>query len=184
MTPAEVTKLLYNNDGYAAELLKVATNHAIDPYLLEKVLINRRLPIQKFKQAITKEYRFLEVEKQGDTIVLTGIANEKFHKSFINDMIIAECRQVIKYLDAANASYIMNDQVVTLFDIMSAFESFKPPKLDRFKGLGEMDPDMLGLSTLKPDGDRTLIQYSVQDIDRELNEMRYINSNKDLLLKD
>ena len=95
-----------------------------------------------------------------------------------------EAVNICRYLDNANEVYIMNDKPATLCDIMSKFEDFKPPRLLRFKGLGEMNPDMLGLSTLRPDGDRTLVQYTVEDVHKEIEEMRYINSNKDLLLKE
>ena len=66
---------------------------------------------------------------------------------------------------------------------MSEFNRFVPNKLSRFKGLGEMDADMLGVSTLRPDGDRLLVQYTVQDVEDELRQMRYINSHKDELIK-
>ena len=67
---------------------------------------------------------------------------------------------------------------------MKEFNSFIPPKLSRFKGLGEMDAKMLGPSTLRPDGDRLLVRYTFEDVEKELEYMRYINSNKDMLLSD
>ena len=126
----------------------------------------------------------MEFDKNSDTIVITGVANEKYHKVFVNNMLISECGNIIKYIDGSNHEFIMNDNLASLYAIMRTFEGFKPPKLARFKGLGEMNPKMLGISTLRPDGDRTLVQYTVQSIEKELEEMRYINSNKDLLLKD
>lgn len=181
---SEITRLLYNNSDYVSELEKVSANHAIDPYLLEDILVNRKLPFQKFKTVLNKKYRFLEFDKNSDTIVITGVANEKYHKVFVNNMLISECGNIIKYIDGSNHEFIMNDNLASLYAIMRTFEGFKPPKLARFKGLGEMNPKMLGISTLRPDGDRTLVQYTVQSIEKELEEMRYINSNKDLLLKD
>lgn len=181
---SEVTRLLYNNSDYISELEKVSANHAIDPYLLEDILVNRKLPVNKFKSALLKKYRFLSFEKNGDTLVITGVANEKYHKVFVNGMLYKECENIIKYVDGSVNEFIMNDKVVSLYEVMRAFEGFKPPKISRFKGLGEMEPKMLGISTLRPDGDRTLVQYTVQSIEKELEEMRYINSNKDLLLKD
>jgi DNA gyrase/topoisomerase IV subunit B len=184
LTTSEVTKLLYNNSDYVTEIQKISANHAIDPYLLEDILVNRKLPFAKFKTTLQKKYRFLKIDKSADTIILDGIANEKYHKAFINSMLISECAGVMKYIDASKHEYYLNDVLVSLYTIMNTFEEFKPPKLTRFKGLGEMNPDMLGLSTLRPDGDRTLVRYDIESIDRELDEMRYINSNKDLLLKD
>ena len=46
-----------------------------------------------------------------------------------------------------------------------------------------MDEAMLGDSTLNFDN-RTLIRYNFDDIVKNLEEMRYINDNKSLLLND
>jgi DNA gyrase/topoisomerase IV subunit B len=103
----------------------------------------------------------------------------------VNDRLFAECKNVIPYIDGSEHEYIFNDgQIVSLYTVMREFNSFMPPRLARFKGLGEMDPAMLGPSTLRPDGDRLLVQYTFENFEKELEEMRYINSNKDLLLKD
>lgn len=47
-----------------------------------------------------------------------------------------------------------------------------------------MDGDQLGESTLHPDGQRTLIRYTVESAEKELNRMAYLESNKNELLKD
>ena len=181
---SDVVKILYNNTDYVSELERVSTNHAIDPYLLEDILSDRKLAFAKFKTALLKKYRFLELSKSGDTIVISGVANEKYHKIFLTDSLIKECASVVKYIDGSDHAYIMNGEPVTLYTLMRVFESFKPNKLFRFKGLGEMNADMLGISTLRPDGDRNLVQYTVEDIAEELEEHRRLNSNKNLLLKD
>ena len=184
LKPAEITRLLYNNSDYISELKKISFNHAIDPQLLEDILINRKLPFNKFKSILSKKYRFLNIERTNDTIIFDGIANEKYHKVFFNNFLMNECNKVVPYIDGSDAEYIVNGETMSLFNLMNLFEKFKPARLKRFKGLGEMDPSMLASSTLNPNGDRTLVRYTVEDIEKELEEMRYINSNKDLLLKD
>lgn len=63
LKPAEITRLLYNNSDYISELKKVSFNHAIDPQLLEDILVNRKLPFAKFKSTLSKKYRFLNIER-------------------------------------------------------------------------------------------------------------------------
>lgn len=186
LTMKEVTRLLYNNTDYVSELDKVANTYAIDPYLLEEILVNRTLPFTKFKLAIQRKFRFIECENanNGNLIIIKGVANEKFHEIFITPAWFGDCKDVIEYIDNSAHEYILNNNHVTLYTVMQEFNRFMPPRLARFKGLGEMNANMLGPSTLRPDGDRLLVQYTVEDIERELEEMRYINSNKDLLLKD
>lgn len=183
MTQKEVTRLLYNNADYVSEMNKVANTYAIDPLLLEDILINRDLPFSKFSNTLKKKYRFLDCGQNGNIVTVKGVCYEKYHEIFITDQLFAECRNVIPFLEGSDPSYRLNDSVASLYMVMSQFNKFIPNRLDRFKGLGEMDPDMLGVSTLRPDGNRLLVQYTVDKFEKELEEMRYINSNKDLLLK-
>lgn len=184
LTTKEITALLFNNADYVSDLNKVANTYAIDPFLLENILINRKLTGTKFINAIEKKYRFLKGEKKGNVIILSGIANEKYHEVFVGPYLFGECKDIIPYIEKSATEYILNGQTVSLYTVMNEFNRYMPPKLDRYKGLGEMDPSMLAISTLRPDSDRILVQYTVEKYEQELEEMRYINSNKDQLLKD
>lgn len=184
LTKKEVTSLLYNNSDYITEIEKVANTYAIDPLLLEVVLVNINKSFNTFKKNIISKYRFMEVNQVNGITILKGIANEKYHEIFINDILLNDSQYIFNYLKASDIEYYLNDTKCTLYNVMSEFNKFMPPKLDRFKGLGEMDPEMLGPSTLHPNGDRLLVQYTFEDIDREIEEMRFINSNKNLLLAD
>jgi len=182
MTSKDITTLLYNNADYVTDLNKVANTYAIDPYFLEDILINRKLSFDKFKSVIKKKYRFINITKTGLAVILSGIANEKYHEVFVNDNLYKECKDVIPYIEKSRTEYILNGNIVSLYTVMSEFNKFMPPKLDRFKGLGEMDSNMLAPSTLRPDGDRVLIQYTFEQYEKELEEMKYINSNKNQLI--
>lgn len=184
LTQKEVTRILYNNSDYTTELEKVANTYAIDPFLLEEILVNRKLPFTKFKNTIKKKFRFIDCEQIENTIIIKGVANEKYHEVFVNTNLYNECNEIIQYIDNSEHEYILNNNTASLYTVMNEFTKFMPPRLARFKGLGEMDPKMLGSSTLRPDGDRLLVQYTFDNFEKELEEMRYINSNKDLLLKD
>ena len=47
-----------------------------------------------------------------------------------------------------------------------------------------MNPSELAISTVHPDYNRTLIRYTTEDIEREINEIRRIDSNMKELLED
>ena len=49
--------------------------------------------------------------------------------------------------------------------------------------LGEMNPKELAISTVHPDYNRTLIRYTTDDIEREIQEIRRIDSNMKELLE-
>ena len=65
---------------------------------------------------------------------------------------------------------------------MKAYEKSQPSSIKRFKGLGEMDDYQLAESVFDPDGERTLIQYTFEDAKKEIEQIKYIQSNKDQLL--
>ena len=181
----DILSLLYRNDAYVDEINRVAYTYAIDPILLEYILMHRNLDFKKFTKKIKEKYRFMETkyDKNSNTIILSGLANDKYHEIFLNSFLLEQCKYILEYIDSNVMYYGLNGQIVSLYQLMSEFNRFVPNKLSRFKGLGEMDPDMLGVSTLRPDGDRLLVQYTVQDVEDELRQMRYINSHKDELIK-
>lgn len=183
MSNKDVTALVYNNADYATLLNKFSNKYACDPYLLEDILYNRSLPQAKFKSTLQSKYRFLEIKQLKGITVLSGIANKKYHEVFLMDHFFKDCEVLInKYIDQNVQYYLLNGQKASLYDVMMTFKKFTPNKLLRFKGLGEMDDSMLGRSTLRPDGDRLLIQYTVDKFEQELQELRDIDAHRDMLL--
>jgi DNA gyrase/topoisomerase IV subunit B len=63
---------------------------------------------------------------------------------------------------------------------MSLYDSYSP-KVQRFKGLGEMDAYMLGESTLDVEK-RTLIQYSSENVISDLEYMRERDNDKNMIM--
>ena len=182
----EVVSLLFNNFEYVDELEKISNTYAIDPYLLEDIIVNRNMTNPtKLESKLKKKYRFLNVVSRNNILCIEGICNEKYHEVYLTPALMYDIdRYLSQYINSGINEYYLNDIKCTLYSIMKEFERFTPPKLSRFKGLGEMDPKDLGISTLRPDGNRRLIQYTVNDIIGEVEQMRYICSNKSTLLTD
>lgn len=181
----DILSLLYRNSEYTVVLERIANTYAIDPLLLELLLKIRNESFKKFSSIIKKNYRFMNVEdnKQYNTIILKGLAADRYHEVLFNQTLLNQCNDIIPYIENNASMYKLNGFDVTLYQLMSEFNKFIPAKLSRFKGLGEMDESMLGNSTLNYDN-RTLIRYNVNDINKDIEEMRFINNNKDILLKD
>jgi DNA gyrase/topoisomerase IV subunit B len=180
----DIVAILSRTEYYAGILESTAANYAMDPFLLECILINQGTSFTTFKKNIQKQYRFMDVTQTNGVYVLDGLAADKKHTVFVDNRLLNQCTLLMKYLRENQNYYILNDQLVSLYGLRLAFSKYEPPSLSRFKGLGEMDPEMLAKSTLRPDGDRFLIRYTFKDVERELREMRAINSSKDVLLKD
>ena len=110
------------------------------------------------------------------------MVNSKINTLIVNDKLIKLCEKIIGCLDNYPNEFLLNGEPASLYHIMSLFESFKPDKLKRYKGLGEMNEEQLQETTLHPDMNRTLIRYTSADIIREIEQIRFIESNKNQLL--
>ena len=64
------------------------------------------------------------------------------------------------------------------------FLTKKGYSLQRYKGLGEQNPQQLGVSALRPDGDRSLIRYTIESAKEEIETIRRIDSSMASLLRD
>ena len=67
---------------------------------------------------------------------------------------------------------------------MTKFNNMIPSGLTRYKGLGEQNPEQLGVSALRPDGDRTLIRYTIESAKEEIETLRRIDNSMGSLLRD
>ena len=74
-------------------------------------------------------------------------------------------------------TYKLNGEVVSLYGLMNTFDKSVPKNIERYKGLGEMDGPRLEESTVSPKN-RTLIQYTIEDFKKELDQIKYYESNK------
>lgn len=181
---SEITNLLVRNMDYARELDIISSTFAISPLILERCLADKDLPLKKIKADITKRFRFATVSMVNDSLIVDGLADNKMQRAIFNDRLINECKDLIGYIENSPKFFMLNDQVVTLYELMKAFNAFIPANLTRYKGLGEMNGEQLAESTLHPDSNRTLMRYTVEDVKAEIEAIRAIESDKASLLKD
>ena len=185
ITAQELTKILYINADYTYELLSIANRYAIDPELLESILLLHLsgADYKKLKSALEKKYRFIKVSQINGVINIQGSLNSKIQTIFYNQRIIDDCARIINILNKNKmVSFNINGKVANLYELMSKFDESSPKNIRRFKGLGEMDGESLEESTLKKEN-RTLIQYTLEDVNTAVNEIRYYEENKYKLLE-
>ena len=183
MTKKDITKLLYANMNYVSELEHIANTFAIDPYLLELVLVNRKGGFKKIKSVVEKAYPFTKVEMVGNVIMITGLVGERYQNMFFNDLMLNQCGNIIELIDKSDPYYIMNNNVVSLYNLMKTFEGCGSKDITRYKGLGEMEPTLLGLSTVIPGMGRTLKRYTTEDAKKELKYIKSLQSDKSAFIK-
>lgn len=185
ISTAELTKILYINADYTYELLRIANRYAVDPELLETLLLLHlsKADYKKLKAAIEKKYRFIKVDKINGVINIQGSLNTKIQTLFYNDKVIHDCERIIDILTKnKHLSFIINGVQANLYELMSKFDDASPKNIRRFKGLGEMDGPSLKESTLDINN-RILVQYTLEDVKNTINEIRYYEDNKEKLLE-
>lgn len=185
ISTTELTKILYINADYIYELTRIASRYAIDPDLLETLLLLHLsgANYKKLKSAIENKYRFIKVSKVNDIINIQGSLNSKIQTIFFNQKVIDDCSRIINILNKnKNLSFMINGHISNLYELMSKFEESSPKNIRRFKGLGEMDGPSLNESTLDKNN-RVLVQYTLEDIKYAVKEIRYYEDNKEKLLE-
>lgn len=165
-----------SNDGTKV-LIDRSINEAIS-YSIDN------LDYKAFKKKIEKKYRFLNVVKDHGIISIQGLVGDLYQYVFINHHTIDICINMIRHI--ANSSYryfYMDNQLVTMYTLIHTLDSILPNNIKRYKGLGEQKPSELRESTMDP-AKRTLIRYTIESAKEEIENIRYIDSNKAALLND
>ena len=183
----DITRLLLNNIEYVYFLEKISNTYAVDPYLLEMVLNhyvkhNESIKYDELNKEISSKYRFMRVEKSKGTIVVKGTI-DKSNLIIISEKFINDCKQILDIIKSNDTLYYnLNGKKSSIYEIMKTYESFSPPNRQRYKGLGEMDGKDLGESTLRPDGNRTLVRYTIESAHEAINFIREYESDSKKIL--
>lgn len=185
LTKKDITNILYRNIDYIKFMNHVSNTYSIDPWLLEFILYNIDLmkDFSKFKRAIEKQYKFTKVTMENNMIMIRGLVGSKFQTVFCNQMLFTDAQPIIDLINRSDNYYKINGNKSSIYDLMLLFNSFEPKSLTRYKGLGEMPPKQLGISTVLPGMGRILKQYTIDDVKKQLNYIRDIQSDKSAFLK-
>lgn len=179
----DITNLLYTNIDYTYQLNVLASRYALDPNLLEFVITNMDKGFDKLQGLIKSKYRFLEMDKKNNNIIINGVVDYKYQTMIINDRMYEEMKPVIEILNQNIDNYAINGIMCSFYELMTSYENSMPSNVTRYKGLGEMNAQNLQASTFAPDSGRTLMQYTMESATEEIEKMRYYESNRSELIK-
>jgi DNA gyrase/topoisomerase IV subunit B len=183
----KVVDLLTNNINYVSDMDVLSKNHAIDPNLLEfiysRILLEEKL--NRIQKEAKKIYPYLDIKQDNGKMVLDGLVNNGVETVIFHESMLKDCKDSIAHyvMNSDPNGYYLNDKKVSLFELMQEFNGYIPPRLTRYKGLGEMLASELAISTLHPDFNRTLIRYTTNDIEKEIQQIRETDSNMKSLLE-
>ena len=184
------SRLLIDNSDYVYDFRTISERYKINPVLLEIILTSyiKNEKVDKLKKRITSEFRFMTNDnftKEGNTLKIKGLVEGRVETIFYNDRFIKDCEPLIEPLRKAinenHTMFLVNGQKKCLYDTVSVVMN-SIEHVSRFKGLGEMKPAQLRVSTMDP-ATRTLIQYTVEDINETMKIIRQYDSNKKMILQ-
>lgn len=183
----DITVFFMKNNDYIYQLMRVANTYAIEPYLLEMILLHyisnkNSINLQKLHKDIKAVYRFMGAEKIENTVMVTGTI-DKSNLVIINDKFISDCHDILEIMRSNDEFYyLINGELKSIYQIMNLYNKVSPNSVQRYKGLGEMDSDELAESTLYPGSDRTLVRYTLQDAKEEIEAIREYESDSKKIL--
>lgn len=187
-TKQQMQNIINAYDQYKILLKSIADTYALDPVLLEDILIWRNQPFNKFRTLVEKKYfnkrtSFLKVTQKNKTTIVDGELNEKQYAVIMNEQLKYAIQPLIPFIDASEKVYILDKRKVGLYELLVCFEESVPVgNIERAKGIGTLDAREIGISALDP-RNRKLIQYTVEDIEREIKELRNVNEDKMSLMR-
>ena len=184
MSPSTISGLIIKNLKYDLLLENTAGSLSLEPHLLELILNSYEGGYKAIKKSIESRYRFVKVTKEHGIILVSGPLYGKVRTIPVDDRLIVMCQSVIEMIKKSEQFYKLDNETVSLYDLIKAFNKYKPKNIQRYKGLGEMTAEQLKYSTLHPDYDRVLLRYTIEDIKAELKEIKQIESDFSILLRD
>ena len=190
--PAIFSRLLIENADYIYDFSTIMERYKLNPVLLEIVLSSyiKGDKFETLRKRIVNEFRFINNDnitndKKTNTIKIKGLINGRIETLFYNQRFIEDCESIIEPIRKAikenHMEFLINGQKKGLYELVSAAMESQN-SVARFKGLGEMNANQLKESTMNPDT-RTLIQYTVDDINETMKIIRQYDSNKKMILQ-
>lgn len=137
------------------------------------------------RTTLKKAYRFIDITESNGVIRIEGLVNSRYQYIFLNDKFISACIPLLVMIrNNTNLYYLVDGERVSIYTLMCKFNDMIPSGLTRYKGLGEQNPEQLGVSALRPDGDRTLMRYTIESAKEEIDSLRRIDVSMGSLLRD
>lgn len=184
LSPTAVSSLILRNIKYDNMLYNASESFKLEPHLLEIILNHYEEGYKGIKKAIESRYRFIKVTKEHGLTVVRGPLDDKVRTIPVDDRLISICMPVVNLIKQSEQYYNLNGKTVSLYDVIRTFNSYKPKDIQRYKGLGEMNAEQLKYAVVHPDYDRVLLRYTIDDIKQEIKEIRAIESDFSILLRD
>lgn len=186
MSKSDITEFLLDTTNYSDDLIKVAKHYRVNKFLIETVsaFIKLNCPdgmddiykdnktLTRFIELIQKDFPEITVKIKDNHISIRGVIDGRFQSLRINNRFIRKCKLINEVYSKYGVILSVKEKDttptnMTIGRFIDATKRYVPAILNRFKGLGESDPEELWETTLNPDN-RVLIQLTFDNVESDL----------------
>lgn len=182
----ELYELLSLNFVYDSKLDKLARRYCCDPRMIERIAWNYHGDSKDQKKSywmkVMKEYSDIRVLVEHGMLILDGDVPGYDYMNLAFDEHFDRHIHRFKEYQANNRDiygYNINGaDGKSLYDVMSAMRKFIPDGVERFKGLGELDPSELKVHCMDPKTRTAVIMKFSDDPDKDIEKISVIMSTR------
>lgn len=186
----ELHEFLEMNFDYDEKLENLADRYCCSPLFMEYIAWKYHGDVKNQTKAywtkVLKKYPDLKVLNEDGTLIIDGdlpgfdYINLAFDESF--DRHVKEFKR-LQSMNSSYDNYRINDKEnKTLYQVMKTFRSYMPKGVERYKGLGELEPKELKEYCMNPET-RTVIIMKFEDYEKDMEKISIIMSGREQYAK-
>ena len=185
MSKKELRQFIQKNFEYDIRLDRLANRQCCDPLLMEYIAWCYHGHAKDQKKSYwmqkMKKYPGLNILIEDGIIVIDGDTPGMDYVNMGFDDYLDKHIHRFKAYQAVNDdiyNFSLNgEDGKTMYEIMHAVRSYIPDGVERFKGLGELDPDEMRNLCMDVDN-RTVVIFKFKDFEKDMDKINVIMSTK------
>lgn len=185
LSKKDLYDLLAQNFVYDIKLTKLANRYCCDPKFMEYIAWkyhgDETTQKKSYWMAALKRYEDIHIYLEHSMIIIDGDLKGYDHINLAFDEYFNKHVNRFKAHQSVNRDIygyeINGEKDKSLFDVMQAMRKYIPNGVQRFKGLGELEPQELHDLCMDPEK-RTVVIMKFKDYDNDMEKINVIMSTK------
>ena len=185
LSKKDLYDLLAQNFVYDTKLMKLANRYCCDPKFMEYIAWkyhgDETTQKKSYWMTALKKYEDIHIYLEHSMIIIDGDLKGYDHINLAFDEYFNKHVNRFKAHQSVNRDIygyeINGEKDKSLYDVMQAMRKYIPNGVQRFKGLGELEPQELHDLCMDPEK-RTVVIMKFKDYDKDMEKINVIMSTK------